>query len=223
MKMKALDFASTLKKIAKDCKTLYVYGSIGAHLRSDNIQRYIKKYPYNQKPKRLEKINESLDKGIFGFDCVCLVKSVLWGWCGDLDANYGGAVYKSNSVPDINANKMIEACHDISEDFSGLSIGEFLWMQDHCGIYVGDGLAVECTPLWQDGVQITSVGNLPSAPSSYHQRKWVKHGKLPYVDYSNEEKTSPITNEAKAPSQNKPSLTEILRRILRLILSFFKA
>lgn len=39
----------------------------------------------------------------FGFDCVCLIKGVLWGWHGDKNAVYGGATYTSNGVPDIGA------------------------------------------------------------------------------------------------------------------------
>ena len=49
----------------------------------------------------------------FGFDCVCLVKGVLWGWNGDLSATYGGAKYTSNNVPDISADSMMKVCDNI--------------------------------------------------------------------------------------------------------------
>ena len=26
----------------------------------------------------------------FGFDCVCLIKGLLWGWCGDKSKTYEG-------------------------------------------------------------------------------------------------------------------------------------
>ena len=220
--MKAHEFTAILKKIASDYKTLYVYGSIGAHLTSDNIERYLNKYAYNRQAHRLRRIEESLDRGIFGFDCVCLVKAVLWGWNGDLNANYGGAVYGSNSVPDVGANKMIGLCPDASEDFSHIVPGELLWTDDHCGVYVGDGLVVECTPLWNDGVQLTALGNLPDPPGAYHQRKWKKHGRLPFVDYEEEASPpKPDTESPDAPAKEKPSLLDILRRFLDLILSLF--
>ena len=53
------------------------------------------------------------------------------------------------------------------------------------GIYVGGGLAVECTPAWKNGVQITAVANIRSK-SGYNARKWKKWGKIPYVTYEEE-------------------------------------
>lgn len=220
--MKALEFASILKKIATQYTTLYVYGCFGAHLRSDNVGRYVSRYAYNQDPTRLETITNNLDKGVFGFDCVCLIKGVLWGWNGNLDAHYGGAVYKSNDVPDVGANRMMDLCLEISEDFSNISVGELLWIKDHCGVYIGDGLVVECTPKWKNGVQITALANLENPPDNYNQRRWTKHGKLPFIEYE-EKKISEDTPEAPTIfSQNKPSFMEILRRILDLILSFLE-
>lgn len=110
-----------------------------------------------------------IEKEYFGFDCVCLVKGILWGWNGDASKKYGGAVYQSNGVPDITEGQMINACNGVSSDFSKLVPGEFLWMQGHCGVYIGDGLAVECTPKWDNCVQITAVGNLGSK-SGYNSR-----------------------------------------------------
>lgn len=55
----------------------------------------------------------------------------------------------------------------------------------HWGLYIGDGLAVECTPIWYNGVQITGVGNI-GVKGGYNSRVWKKHGKLPWVDYDTE-------------------------------------
>lgn len=33
-------------------------------------------------------------------------------------------------------------------------------MPGHWGMYIGDGLAVECTPIWDNGAQITAVQNI---------------------------------------------------------------
>jgi hypothetical protein len=75
---------------------------------------------------------------------------------------------------------MIEKCIDVTSDFSYIEVGEAVWTTDHIGVYVGDGLAVECTPSWADGVQITACN---CAKSGYKRRNWKKHGKLPYVKY----------------------------------------
>ena len=51
--------------------------------------------------------------------------------------------------------------------------------------FFGGGLAVECTPAWKNGVQITAVANIGSK-SGYNARKWKKWGKIPYVTYEEE-------------------------------------
>lgn len=124
--------------------------------------------------------------GYFLFDCICLIKSILWGWNGNKNATYGGAKYASNGVPDQTLDWFLNRCSDISTDFKNIEIGEYLWMNGHCGIYIGDGLAVECTPAFLNKVQFTAVGNI-GTKKGYGTRSWVKHGKLPYINYSKEE------------------------------------
>ncbi len=55
-------------------------------------------------------------------------------------------------------------------------------MSGHIGVYIGNGLAVECTPIWKDGVQITAVGNI-GRKAGYNTRTWTNHGKLKFIDY----------------------------------------
>lgn len=103
---------------------------------------------------------------------------------GDKSKTYGGAGYAINGVPDIGADTMITKCTGVSTSgWANMVIGEAVWMSGHIGIYIGDGLAVECSPKWENKVQITAVGNIGSKPG-YNTRRWTKHGKLPYVDYT---------------------------------------
>ena len=95
---------------------------------------------------------------------------------------HGGAVYASNGIPDTNADGMIKRCSGVTDDFAHIEIGEAVWMSGHIGVYVGNGLCVECTPRWKDGVQITAVWNI-GKKSGYNGRSWTKHGKLPHVQY----------------------------------------
>jgi LysM repeat protein len=159
-------------------------GGWGAPLTASNKNRYINGYAYNRKPNRAKMIRNA-SSNTFAFDCVCLIKGILWGWNGNANAVNGGAVYGSNGVPDINADQMINRCSGVSTDFSHISVGEAVWMSGHIGIYIGDGLAVECTPAWANKVQITAVGNI-GKKSGYNTRTWVKHGKLPWVKYTAE-------------------------------------
>lgn len=173
------EFAAKFIDIAKNYKTLYVMGCYGAPMTEENKKIYISKYSYNMRPQRMEKINAADDE-TFGFDCVCLIKGVLWGWNGDKNHICGGAEYDSNGVPDICSDVMRTVCEDLSEDFSHIEIGEAVCEPSHIGIYVGNGLAVECTALWEDKVQFSSC-NIDI--DGYPRRDWKKHGKLPYIKY----------------------------------------
>ena len=121
---------------------------------------------------------------VFGFDCVCLIKGILWGWRGDASKTYGGASYAVNGVPDIGADTMITKCKGVSTNFSNVEVGEALWCSGHIGVYIGGGLAVECSPAFENDVQITAVKNM-GTKSGYNARTWTKHGKLPYIEYDN--------------------------------------
>lgn len=179
------EFVAKLINIAKNTKTLYVMGCFGAPMNPFNKKRYTNNHSYNKTADRTAMINAA-SSDTFGFDCVCLIKGVLWGFSGDPSKTYGGAVYTSNGVPDIGADSMIKVCKDVSTDFSKIEVGEAVWMKGHIGVYVGDGLAVECTPKWENKVQITACN---CSKGGYNRRNWTKHGKLPYITYEKVEET----------------------------------
>ena len=197
------ELAAACLDVATNYKTLYVMGCFGAPMTQSNKERCIAHHSYNQRPARTKMINAA-DSGTFGFDCVNLIKGLLWGWNGDTGQTYGGAEYKSNDVPDTNADGMIQLCKEVSTDFSKIQIGEAVWLKGHIGVYIGDGLAVECTPAWKNCVQVTTVRNLKSGTG----HKWTKHGKLPWITYGEETVQKPAeTVTAPTPSASKPVTT----------------
>ena len=180
-KMTAKVFVDKAVDIAKNYKTLYVMGCFGAPLTGSNVSRYCNNHSYNKNATRTAMIKAAANQSppVFGFDCVCLIKGILWGWDGDASRTYGGAGYAINGVPDIGADTMITKCTGVSTTgWDDMVIGEAVWMSGHIGIYIGDGLAVECSPKWENKVQITAVGNIGSK-AGYNTRRWTKHGKLP--------------------------------------------
>lgn len=183
------ELATACLNVAKNYKTLYVMGCIGAPMTAANKERYTQNHSYNQQTVRQVMIR-SATADTFGFDCVCFIKSLFWGWNGNKDKTYGGAVYASNGVPDVNADGIIKLCKDVSSDFSSLAVGELLWLSGHVGIYIGNGQAVECTPAWKNCVQVTDVLNLKQGSG----HKWTKHGKLPWITYGEAEKASPANS-----------------------------
>lgn len=197
--MKASELVSKALSIAKNRKTLYVMGCFGAPMTAANKKRYTTNHSYNKAAARVKMINAA-SADTFGFDCVCLIKGILWGWNGDQNKTYGGAVYASNGVPDIGADQMITKCPDASTTgWASMEPGEVVWTTGHIGIYIGDGLAVECTPKWDNCVQVTAVANIGSK-SGYNARTWKKHGHIPYVEYDG--KTVEVPSTPAVPSQS---------------------
>ena len=177
--MKASEFIKKLVFLADNCNTLYVKGCFGADLNSPKAKkRYTNNNPFNKKANRVDKINK-IDFTCFGFDCVCLIKGLLWNFdfkTAD-DALYGGALYKSNSVPDFGADDIMNHCINVDScNNTEPRDGEVLWMDGHVGVYVGAGQVIECTPKWRDnqyhGVQYVN----------YEHRGWKKHGWLRYIE-----------------------------------------
>lgn len=177
------EFIDKLKDIVLNYKTIYVFGGVGNPMTEREKKHFTECdwMEYNCRPDRREVIY-SADDSIFGFDCSGLIKGILWGWKGDKTLEFGGAEYKSNMVPDLYSDLLFNECECISDDFSQIEPGEAVWMNRHIGIYIGNGLAVESTPLWKDGVQITACN---CVKEGYNSRVWLKHGKLPYIVYDN--------------------------------------
>ena len=188
----AAQLAERCLDVAQNYKTLYVMGCFGAPMTAANKKRYTQNHSYNKQTARTKMINTA-SADTFGFDCVNLIKGLLWNWCGDKAKTYGGASHAVNGVPDIGADTVITKCKNVSTTgWANMEVGEALWVKGHIGVYIGNGLAVECTPAWKNRVQVTAVGNI-GAKAGYNTRTWSKHGKLPYVTYTGESISTPST------------------------------
>lgn len=125
---------------------------------------------------KLGTFGNKIAKGKSQWDCSGLLKGILWGYPEN-------GKYASNGVLDQNADTIISNCLNISNDFNNIDAGEIVWIKGHIGIYIGNGQVVEATPKWNNGVQITTCKNISSGQK---ERKWLKHGKSPYIKYSQE-------------------------------------
>ena len=208
------ELAMAALKVAKNYRTLYVLGCFGAPLTEANKTRWKKAQAYNRKEARAAKI-DAARADTFGFDCVCFIKALLWGWSGDADQVYGGTAYASNGVPDIGEAEMIGSCAMVSTDFGSIEAGEVVWLPGHIGIYVGDGLVVEATPAWKDGVQITACNQ---AIPGYNRRDWVKHGKLPWITYTSVQSPVVAPGDINLPTLKRGDRGEIVSAMQILIM-----
>lgn len=206
--IKASDFTSKLYSIASTKKTVYAWGMFGSTITKARVDAKAKQYPSWYTASKIASVFSPLygsNPPVWGFDCIGLIKGVLWGWNGDESKVYGGAVYASNGVPDVSADAMIGKCSEVSTDFGNIAIGEFLWMKGHCGVYIGNSKVVESSPKWTNGVQVTALT----------ARNWLKHGKLPWVEYSVKEVRNVVNIELSVLGKgDKGEQVKTLQRLL---------
>ena len=128
----------------------------------------------------------------FRMDCVLSVKGILWNFSANKDKNRGGAIYCSNGVADFSCNGALSYCTDVSTKFDNLTPGEYLCMKgtkyNHTGVYLGNGKVFECTTGW--GTKKCIISDIDSKGTRSYKGvknlKWTYHGKLKYIDYSDE-------------------------------------
>lgn len=122
-------------------------------------------------------------------DCSGLIKGILWGYPDK--GRYG-----ANGVPDVNANTMISRyCTGVTTNMSKLRKGMAVWMDGHIGIYCGDGVVVESSPRWENGIQRTYPKGCPIGNKhKLNTRQWYKCGYLKWIDYTT---TADLTQVAK--------------------------
>ncbi|MBO5147094.1 MAG: peptidoglycan-binding protein [Clostridia bacterium] len=216
--MKNVELVKKAKDVVANYKTVYANGMFGQPITESIIVQKTRQLPKWYTSARQKSLRALIGQGCFGFDCICFIKALLWGWSGDLKSTNGGAKYCSNNVPDTTEYGMLNRCSNISSDFSKIEVGEYLWTDGHCGIYVGEGMAVECTPKWDNGVQITAVHNI-AEKQGYNGRTWKKHGKLPYIEYivETEEETKKMVtiNLSRLQRGSKGNEVKTLQRLLK--------
>lgn len=209
--MTAAELVSKAKDIAENYATSYIWGGIGTPITEAYIKQAEAHYSKNTTNGYAAKARKLIgNPKAFQFDCVGLIKALLWGWCGDNTKYLGGAAYQSGGVPDTTADGMISRCENVSTDFSGILPGEAVWMSGHIGIYGGAGVVYEATPKWNSGVQKSTITNVAPAQigGTAGVRKWTKHGKLPWVDYGAAKDTMPARAAAPAASAKTINATE---------------
>ena len=160
------------------------------HLALERVTYYDNTFPSN--------CGEINPDGSISFDCIGLVKSLI----NELDIAYktspaGYYVTPGQVIPDATEIGILYLCSDISDkNFDKAVPGEYLYMEGHAGVYVGDftdpsGVVntIECTVASFDSGVTTSWtapdGTRYNHKGGYAERKWLKHGKLDkYIDYS---------------------------------------
>ena len=114
-------------EVALAYKTVYAKGMFGHVITQSNIDSKTAQYPewYLKQDERNKKhLQTYINKGYFGFDCVCLIKGLIWGWSGDYSKSVGGVNYNSGvlTLPDSELETVYSnECSSQSVDFGNIA------------------------------------------------------------------------------------------------------
>lgn len=165
------------------------------------------------------------DINAWGFDCLVMPKSILWGWCADRTDRHGGAEYGSHGVYDDTEDQLIERCEPV--DFGHLVPATLLYMKGHVGIYVGsvtingvEGNVIESTTDGDSCVQLTTM--LPDGGryiGDVRCNSWERAGLLPYLEYNviepdMEDGPEPVAYEHPASGPESLTVADIIDMII---------
>ena len=185
--MTAEEFINKAKEVERS-NTVYMWGTYGKPLTTALITAKANQYPKYNTPARVARHKLLVGKGYSAWDCVGLIKGILWGWEPGKDVPYRG----NTLVPDTGSDGMIKLCTHQSTDFRTIVPGSVVWKTGHIGIYIGNGLIIEATSAWTDNVLISYLGNLGKVTGYPGRDTWTRHGRLPWIDYSGESAYEPI-------------------------------
>lgn len=133
-------------------------------------------------------------------DCSLSVKIIGWGG-RFIPANRckprAGCIYGSNGVKDSTTDGMINECSNISINFTSIPVGALLYMSGHVGVYIGNREVIETTAGWSSmGGYKTLISKIRSQGqrifNGVQSGSWLKHGRLPWIDYSSAPAPTPI-------------------------------
>ena len=178
--MNAAKFITQARK-ALNKNNVYVSGGFGVLLKGSQLKRYTSNNVYN-KEHADEIVEAAKTQPCYGFDCIGLIKAILWGWDATT-GTYGGAVYKSNSVPDANPNTFFKKyCTDRGAISTDIVPGSMLWSDGHAAIYIGHGLAIESTQK-SGNIRYVHPNGCGTEIKNVPNRTFEKWGTISFVSY----------------------------------------
>ena len=151
-----------------------MWGTFGSLISSELIRQKVAQYPNNYSTERQNVLAGLSGKQVWAFDCVGLIKGILWGWHGSVNETYGGAGYASGGVPDATADGLFRLCGKSGEVSENLPVGSVLSLPGHIGVYAGNRRVIEATLGRRgDGVVFSDLADAG----------WRGSALLPWVEY----------------------------------------
>lgn len=154
--------------------TAYASGTFGQKYTEAFIKQKKAQYPKWYTDKRVADLKARAAKTLYLFDCVGLIKGIIWG--------FPKMVYESGDLKDVSDQGLWDKyCVNKSKDFNMIKPGAIVHIKGHVGIYIGDGKVIECTTKWGSKVIISALGNIGSI-KGLNTRSWDEYGYLSILD-----------------------------------------
>ena len=131
------------------------------------------------------------DGSVIYFDCWNLGKAIIWSKgaiVNNYTVGYHASMDTSCGLGDWDGLTIVKEAPNCSTDFSDLVPGEWLYMDNHTGYYVGNGQVIECTAGWNVwGITVSQIDKYGNrSRNGVGGGKWVYHGMVPWLDYEQE-------------------------------------
>ena len=167
----------------------YWYGMCFMQCTESRLTQKKSQYPAHYAASRMKRYYSDVAAGKYAADCVGLIKGAIWTNCGQAGLAY------AVDCPDISANSMIQRCVEQGAigtipEIPGLCV----WMSEHIGVYLGNGLVAEARG-FNYGCVITKLS----------ERKWLKWGRVPYITYA-QGTTTPDVSDVVQDTKDRPTL-----------------
>ena len=120
--------------------TVYMYGDFMRKVTISTINAKVKQYPSHYTEARINYLKSLIGKDYYGCDCCGLIKAYFF-------TDGGTKALKYNKKYDLDAKGItIDTAKEsgIMETMPEIP-GLFLYMNGHCGVYIGNNEVIECT------------------------------------------------------------------------------
>lgn len=168
-----LEFVEYLKNIEKK-NTVYMWGDYGRLVTNNTINGKVAQYPDEYSNDLVLYLKSLIDKNYYAFDCAGLIKSY---WM----SNFGTEEVKYNSEYDLDARGITIGNAKKQGNIADIPNipGLLLYMNGHCGVYLGDGKVIECT----SNERISHVKYGKVCYSNLSDRNWLYYTESNWLNY----------------------------------------
>lgn len=120
--------------------TVYMWGEYGRLVTNKTISSKKYQYPDHYDDDKVKLLKSLVNKNYYAYDCAGLIKSFWMSNYGKDDVKYVKK-YDKDAYGITVGNASEKGSVDSIPEIPGL----FLYMKGHCGVYIGNGLVIECT------------------------------------------------------------------------------